>query len=173
MIPTVRIACVLEVKTLMAVVVVEKGDEESAGFAVGGDHRALVVLASLIHGSKTGGWSGCAGMFDDGAERPLEREVEGGVDADGVGITGPGVPADKVAQVAFGNGDFAVGEEIFLADRKREFAHGGAEGVAENDVGDFEGIDAEAIAIEPGNNVLIGANQRVLNGGILAHELLE
>ena len=160
-----------EPDALLHVVVVQERDEESGGVAVGAEHVALELLAQLEHADQPGGGGEALG---DRRQLVEERVVERGVDADQIaGVVG--VAADEPGDVLLGVPveDFAVGEEVLLADGQGELADGIAEQSGQIALQVAQGVDAEPVDVEPGDDVLVGLDQQVLELGVIGAHLLE
>src|SRR4051794_37826346 len=155
--------------------IVDEGYKESAGFSVCRDHRAFGSLTRLVHAGEQSRRRRLAGIcvLDNSIQVSLESEIQGRIDSDCVGPWDLRVAPDEVGQVTFGDSDLAEGQKVPLPNRECKLAYRSTESVSELLVWHFERVNAEAVTIEPGDGVLIGANQRILHVPVLADDLLE
>ena len=117
---------------------------------------------------------GCGESFYHRLESVKQRVVERGVDADQFALV-TGVSSDEAGDILLGVGieDFSEGEEILLADAQGKFAHGVPEQAGKVAFEIADRIDAEAVDVEAGDHVLIGANQEALQIGIVRLQLFQ
>jgi len=150
-----------EAETLALIVVVQKGHKELAGLAMGRDDVLFHPFPSFKHGGHV---EGCSG-------KPLQhiRELEEqGIVERGVHpnhrARGRGVAPDELRDRILVVEDLAEGEEVLLPGAERELAHGIAEDPLEVGREELQGIDAVRVHIELGNDVLIRADQDIVDG---------
>ncbi len=95
--------------------------------------------------------------FGDRRQPEEQRKVERRVDA--VAVARAAVAADELGDRRLVVIDLAEGEEVRLAERQRELAHGVAEDLDRLGIDVFRRVDAEAVEVVAGDEVLVRHDQ--------------
>src|SRR5262245_26085117 len=152
---TMWIAGVCIVQARILIVIIEKGDEVAADFALRADQRTGQLLAMSEHLSNLGRRRialGKAGKLEK------EREIERGIYADEV-ATIAGVASDEARDLLLLIVYFAEGKEILLPDTQRVLPDSRAEFTSKIGLEVFQRIDAESVDVVLGDEILMCSNQ--------------
>jgi len=168
-----RIPRRLMADALLHVVIVQERDEEPGRIPVRTDNIGFDCLALAVqpdHGRRRGKTP------YHGLEDRKKRVIKSSVHPDCLLISHvEGAPPDKPGDVVLSGiiEHFTEGEEVAFADRFGEFAYRVAEQAGQVAFQVPQGIDAETVDVEAGDDVLVGGDQRVLDTGVVGAHLAE
>ena len=132
---------------LVLVVIVEKCNEEPAGFAVRTNDSALDIFAMLEH---LDDFSRRDQSFRYAGQPKKKRKVQSRVHAHQIGPLGR-LAANETRDLLLVIIHLAESEEVLFADTKGEFAHRVAKHLCEIRLDELQCVDAKSVHVELGN----------------------
>src|SRR5438552_12264337 len=151
-----------EKETFVLIMIVQKRHTTPARLTVRTDDAAFHLFAMLEHLDDSS-WGDQS--FRHRRQPEKEREVQRRVHADQIGFFGS-MAADETRDLLLVVIHLAKSEKILLPDAERKLTHRVAKRLRKVRLDELQRVDAKAIHVELGNEILVGTDQNGVDGNL-------